>query len=235
MFKSVKLTFAAFGVLAISAMAASAAPLVGTGNPSGGVPGTPELRWLLPVTQTAVIVNPATPYWLDPASVTGVVAKWISPYIGGPIGLDFTCTIFCPADDPTATVSPALYKYTVTFDNPGQQVDIRWATDNTAVWYLNTVALSGLLTGTGTLTSLTAFSLLATDFIAGVNTLSVWVTNLAQNNKGNPTGLLVDVDVSTVPLPPALLLFGSALVGMNWLRRRRTGQKLGSPMMVART
>jgi hypothetical protein len=29
------------------------------------------------------------------------------------------------------------------------------------------------------------------------------------------------VRVSEVPLPPALLLFGSALLGMNWLRRRR--------------
>ncbi len=29
------------------------------------------------------------------------------------------------------------------------------------------------------------------------------------------------VRISEVPLPPALLLFGSALLGMNWLRRRR--------------
>jgi len=30
-----------------------------------------------------------------------------------------------------------------------------------------------------------------------------------------------NVDISAVPLPPALLLFGSGLLGMNWLRRRR--------------
>jgi hypothetical protein len=28
-------------------------------------------------------------------------------------------------------------------------------------------------------------------------------------------------EISEVPLPPALLLFGSGLLGMNWLRRRR--------------
>lgn len=34
-----------------------------------------------------------------------------------------------------------------------------------------------------------------------------------------------DIRVSAVPLPPALLLFVSALIGLAWLRRRKTGHE----------
>jgi hypothetical protein len=232
MLKCVKLMLAV-GALSIFATAAPAAPLVGTGNAPAGLPGTPELNWLLAGSGPAFIVNPASPFWVNPATVSGVTAKWISPYVS-PLqsptmtSLGFTCTIFCPGDDPTAQTANASYTYSLTFNNPGQNVVIKWATDNTATWLLNNVPLSSALTGTGTLTSLFAFSLLASDFAVGSNTLKVVVTNLALANGGNPTGLLVDI--STVPLPPALLLFGSGLLGMNWLRRRRTDKRtMGAP------
>jgi hypothetical protein len=49
---------------------------------------------------------------------------------------------------------------------------------------------------------------------------TVVFTNLQYAGElGNPTGLLVDI--TETPLPPAVLLFGTALLGLNWLSRRR--------------
>ena len=63
-------------------------------------------------------------------------------------------------------------------------------------------------------------------FIAGVNTLTFTVTNLARNG-GNPTGLRVeflDSSVTAVPEPEtyALMLAGLGIIGFV-ARRRRIG------------
>jgi len=42
-----------------------------------------------------------------------------------------------------------------------------------------------------------------------------------------------NVDISAVPVPPALLLFGSGLLGMNWLRRRRAAKPLSNENQFA--
>jgi hypothetical protein len=206
-----------FAAALFSASAALAAPVIGTGD---GVLGADESNWVLD-TGDAFIVNPASPFWVDPAS-SGVTAQWISPYIGA--GLDppaFTCEEFCPANDPNANTSNAEYTYTLAFDDPGESLYIKWASDNGAEFLLNGSVLAQA--GTGGFGSLVAFSILSTAFNAGVvNTFTVIVTNLAQNNGGNPTGLLVNIQT---PLPPALLLFVSGLAGLGWLSRRRGTRK----------
>ena len=51
------------------------------------------------------------------------------------------------------------------------------------------------------------------------NSLIVWLDDSGAGPDRDYDDFVVRI--SEVPLPPALLLFGSALVGMNWLRRRR--------------
>ena len=99
------LALAALTAALVGSSLATAAPVVGTGNPAAGTPGTPENRWVL--SQGAYVVNPATPYWVNPASDPTVTAKWITPYLAPTqsttmTNLGFTCTVFCPGDDPTA-------------------------------------------------------------------------------------------------------------------------------------
>jgi hypothetical protein len=231
--KIVKLALSVLAVLAIGATAASAAPLIGTGNPTTGVPGDPEANWtvlpLLKGSDGLYVVSGAADYpgaWIDPTT-NGLTAKWISPYA---TAVTHTEAI----NDPNANSKFQDYTYTLSgFSSPGSDAIIKWASDNGASFFLNGSAVLSTIASSG-FGSLTTFSILATDanWLATGNKFVVVVENEGFDG-ANPTGLLVDI--STVPLPPALLLFGSALVGMNWLRRRRTGQKLGSPMMVART
>jgi hypothetical protein len=79
-------------------------------------------------------------------------------------------------------------------------------------------ALSFLISGTGlTLTSFlagTGGAIFAADVINHNRTVTV------DGVTGPPTGI-IDFSISQVPLPPAALLFGTALVGMGVLGRRR--------------
>ena len=68
---------------------------------------------------------------------------------------------------------------------------------------------------------------------AASQTITFSANAVANNTFYGPA--IDDVDISAVPLPPALLLFGSGLLGMNWLRRRRTGQNLASAIMAERS
>lgn len=223
MLKSVKLALALFGTLMIAATAASAAPLIGTGNPASGVPGDLESNWtILPVLDGSAglyVVTGAADYpgaWVDP-TFSGLTAQWISPYTDDASHTGAT-------NDPNANSAFVDYTYTLAdFATPGGDITIKWASDNGAIFRLNGVDLSTIVApdiSDTPFASLTTFTILASDaaWSALGNTFEVVVRNLEYEG-ANPTGLLVDI--STVPLPPALLLFGSALVGMNWLRRRR--------------
>jgi hypothetical protein len=45
----------------------------------------------------------------------------------------------------------------------------------------------------------------------------------------NPTGIIdFTLNTSAVPLPPAALLFGSALVGLGFMSRRRRNQRVNA-------
>jgi hypothetical protein len=235
MLKSIKLTLSMLAALAIGATAVSAAPLIGTGNPPTGVPGDLEANWtVLPNLEPSAglyIVSGAADYpgaWVDPVA-NGLTAKWITPYTNeAQTGA---------TDDPNANSTFQDYTYTLSgFAKPGD-VTVKWASDNGATFGLNGFILSTILAPSindQPFGSLTVFSILADDihWLATGNIFEVVVRNLQYSAGPNPTGLLVDI--STVPLPPAMLLFGSALLGMNWLRRRRPGQKAGSPMRGAR-
>ena len=222
MLKSVKFALALFGALTIAATAASAAPLIGTGNPPAGVPGTLELNWTVSPNfnegHELWVVTGAADYpgaWVDPTT-NGLTAKWITPYATDPTHTE-------AINDPHANATLQDYTYTLTgFNSPGSDATIKWASDNGAAFFLNGNLLSTILAPSVNdqpFGSLTVFTILASDWLATGNLFEVVVRNLQYDAGPNPTGLLVDI--STVPLPPALLLFGSALVGMNWLRRRR--------------
>jgi hypothetical protein len=53
-------------------------------------------------------------------------------------------------------------------------------------------------------------------------TLVLWLDDSGAGPDTDYDDMVVRIsEISEVPLPPALLLFGSGLLGMNWLRRRR--------------
>lgn len=52
---------------------------------------------------------------------------------------------------------------------------------------------------------------------AGTYTLEFWAGG-ADDTLG---GYIDDVQISAVPLPPAVLLFGAAMLGLGWVSRRR--------------
>ena len=96
----------------------------------------------------------------------------------------------------------------------------RFASDNAAEVKLNG---STIATGTG-FTSWSGFSA-SSGFHAGVNTLDFVVTNFAQNG-GNPAGLRVEFDSSSVTAVPepetyAMLIAGMGLVGFVARRRKQ--------------
>ena len=213
--KAATFVLAAFMIVA----PAHSAPIVGTGLP--GAAGTPETHWTAflgdPAGGSALgltIVNGAADYpgaWVPPAATD---AQWITPYATGQLAVD----------DPLSHNKEVFYTYLLNFDDPNRDINVQWSSDNDASFFLNDVLLS--VKGLTGYSSLTAFTILDAVFQAS-NTFRVVVRNEnggpPDHNPGipNPTGLRVDVGPSPVPLPPAMLLFGSALLGMNWLRKRR--------------
>lgn len=124
--------------------------------------------------------------------------------------------------DPSAN---GTYTWTTTFDLTGfdaasASFSGQFAADNSALAYLN-----GNLIGTSNgFASFSAFAATANDFVAGVNTLSFVVTNLAQNG-GNPTGLRVEFLSSNVAAVPeadtyAMMLAGLGLMGAIARRKK---------------
>lgn len=68
-------------------------------------------------------------------------------------------------------------------------------------------------TGTGWDTIVVLFDVLT----AGTYTLEFWASG-AEDTLG---GYIDNVQISAVPLPPAVLLFGAAMMGLGWVSRRR--------------
>ena len=58
-------------------------------------------------------------------------------------------------------------------------------------------------------------------FVLNASFLSAGTTVLTVTGNSTGNGGSYDFEASVVPLPPALLLFGTALGGMGWLSRRR--------------
>ena len=119
-----------------------------------------------------------------------------------------------------------LYYYTTTFTLTGTPASFSgsWASDNQGV--------EAIVNGTFVLPavtnnqfgSFTPLSIPASDFTAGVNTLTfvTWNENY-QPTHGSPTGLDVQATITSVPEPSALVVVASGLpiIGLFWAARRR--------------
>lgn len=116
-----------------------------------------------------------------------------------------------------------LYKWTLDFDLTGYNAATaslsgRFAADNNAIAYLNGNSI-GSAAGFSQWYNFAAASNL---FVSGINKLEFVVTNLSQSG-GNPTGLRVEFtgsNVSAVPVPGAVWLFMSGMIGLMGLKRK---------------
>lgn len=128
--------------------------------------------------------------------------------------------------DPTLN---GVYDWSLKFDLSGFDASTasfagRFAADNSAQAFLN-----GHLIGTASgFTNWFSFSAASSLFVAGLNTIEFKVTNLHLTS-GNPTGLRVEFtssDVSAIPVPAAIWLFGPALAALIISLRRNTNAPL---------
>ena len=133
-----------------------------------------------------------------------------------------------PTVEPGPSVSDTIYQLTLNFtigaglDPATASFSGRWATDNSGDVFLNGGLVS--LGHSNTFNAWSPFSAIS-GFVAGLNTLDFYVTNLAFNQT-NPTGLRVEFQSSSVTAIPepeiyAMLAAGLGLMGFVARRRQR--------------
>lgn len=111
-------------------------------------------------------------------------------------------------------VAPDIGTFTTTTVNLSdgfRDLEVYWSDNNLA----NGTGLASAIVGGGTS--------LSTNFIVGT------IRYLTLTWSGIDGGTNLDIRVAAVPVPPALLLFGTSLLGFGFLsrrRRRKTGMKM---------
>lgn len=146
-------------------------------------------------------------YWMAP----NATSAWITPFI--------------TADNyaSSGSLQAEYYDYTTTFDLTG--VDLatvslvgKAASDN----YILGVSLNGqTLNLNGGYSAWSTFAW-SDYFNQGLNTLVFHTQNLyGASGSGGPTGLRVEVELAAVPVPGAVWLLGSGLLGLAGLRAKR--------------
>jgi len=157
------------------------------------------------------------------STVVPVPGAWISPPSGSYwIGPQYHSEGL--SSDPAGTY---IYKlsFNLTNLNPDTAVITgSWASDNPSEIWLNGVNTGLTRTANDSMSNLTAFSL-QTGFVSETNILEFRVVNLDNGMPiwGNPSGLLVSDLQGTaapVPVPAAVWLFGTGLLGLFSVRRK---------------
>jgi hypothetical protein len=200
---------ALMAVVALAAFSAQADTITGLHNTGSGT-GTDDY-YLVDGHAAYITTSGSFPfgYWTENTGTS----KWLTP-------TSAQGATFDPSSDGT-------YTWTLNF-NLGAQYNASTASfsghfgaDNSAIAYLNGVEI-GTTGGFGAadFSSFTA----ASGFHTGNNVFSVVVTNFAQNG-GNPTGLRVEFDQSSVAAVPepetyAMLLAGLGMLGFAARRRK---------------
>lgn len=161
---------------------------------------------------TAYVVSSMPPSWTP----NGPGSQWIAPAAN------------------QTTASPGNYVYRTTFDLNGfdpstASITGQWAADDTGL----DIKINGVSTLQSTNSTLNPFSI-NSGFISGLNTLDFLVFNDPNNRSLNPSGLRVEflsaraqigtaVPANVVPIPAAVWLFVSGLMGLLGITRYNRG------------
>ena len=191
-----------------SARAATISGLYNTGVDDNGVAlpiGSAELHYSLTGPTSPAILSTPNAGWI--AAPEG--SAWIGPSAG-------------TADDPSGD-----YEYTLTFDLKGlvpstAVISGLLSTDNSSIVLLNGSSTS-ISTGLEGFKTLTPFTI-SEGFTSGLNTLEFVVNNEVTSVFPNPTGILIADMIGTaavVPIPAAVWLFGSGMLGLIGMARRK--------------
>ncbi len=198
-------------VVATPVSAATITGLVNTGASS--VAGAQDTNYSLTLpnsTTTYGYEAPGNDWPITPWLANTTTSQWLMPY--APVqGRD---------NHPAG-----IYTWLLSFDLTGFKAETasfsgRWSTDNSGIIKLNGTTLAN--SASTSFEQWKDFSA-TRGFLAGLNTLEFVLTN-ASGATGNPAGLRVeftDSNVSAVPLPAAIWMFGSALLGFMGLSNRR--------------
>lgn len=167
----------------------------------------------------------------DPSSTAYVASSMPSSWMSNGPGSQW----IAPSANQTSS-GAGNYMYRTTFDlsgfNPSTaSISGLWAADDKGL----DIKINGVSTGQSTNTTFNPFAI-NSGFVSGLNTLDFLVLNDPNNHGLNPSGLRVEflsatarigtsVPASVVPIPAAVWLFGSGLVGLLGFAQRKHGIK----------